>query len=229
MNRKLTAEAGVTSQFITPSKSPMQNLPESRATTFSGLEWFRGSAEKGAQDLIAAIPKIVAGVPDVQFTIVGDGSERDALQTQAESLGVADRIHWVGRVAKDQVHRYLATMDVVVVPSHFEGFGLSAAEAMAMGKAVVASNVDGLREVVSKRDCWLLRKIRHSWPPLSSDCGRMLNCANGSGAAGKARVQEHFSMDIFRRKHLQLYATMCGTSDFTLSVSLPAKEVTPCS
>jgi L-malate glycosyltransferase len=104
--------------------------------------------EKGQDILLDAMREVIKAIPDAVLLIVGDGPDRQKLQTNAKKLGIEGHIIWMGQVRYDEVVKYYTIMDVVTVPSRFEGFGLSAAEAMAAGVPVIASAVDGLMEVI---------------------------------------------------------------------------------
>ena len=88
--------------------------------------------------------------------VVGDGTLRATMEQQAVELGCADRITWVGRQPQEELAQWYGQMDIVLMPSRSEGFGLTAIEAMANGCVMVASNVGGLPEVVRDGVCGLL-------------------------------------------------------------------------
>jgi len=104
--------------------------------------------EKGQVILIEAMPKVLERFPNARLLLIGDGPDRKKLESRASALGLADSIVWLGSVTHDDAMRYMSSMDVLVVPSLFEGFGLVAAEGMAAELPVVGSNVDGLAEVI---------------------------------------------------------------------------------
>lgn len=108
----------------------------------------RLSPEKGQRWLWDAMALVVERFPSARLLVVGDGAEREALVARAEALGIAPHIVWLGSLSHEESLFAYGLMDIVAVPSLWEGFGLSAAEAMAAAKPVVASDVDGLREVV---------------------------------------------------------------------------------
>lgn len=87
---------------------------------------------------------------DWQYDIVGEGPERAYLEKLVLELGVQNRVSLVGW--SDQIERYLLNADVQLIPSLWEGFGLVAVEGMSTGLPVVASNVDGLREVLDEKN-----------------------------------------------------------------------------
>ena len=90
--------------------------------------------------------EVRAKLPEVMFVIAGEGPERAALEDLSRSLGLADRVRFLGFV-KDMPELYQG-LDLLLLTSHFEGTPLTVLEAMAMGVPVVASRVDGVLEVV---------------------------------------------------------------------------------
>lgn len=100
-------------------------------------------ATKGLKHLIEAMRTV-----DHTLMIMGRGPEEGSLRSLAKRLGVADKVVFTGHVSEEEKRRLMASCKVFALPSMFESFGLAAAEAMAYGKPVVASNVGGLPEVV---------------------------------------------------------------------------------
>ena len=104
--------------------------------------------QKGHALLLSAFARIADRRPDAFLEIVGDGPLRRELEDSARAAGVAPRVCFTGRIPHDAVPRRIAGWDLCVMPSLWEGFGLAAAEAMAMERAVVASRVEGLADLV---------------------------------------------------------------------------------
>jgi glycosyltransferase involved in cell wall biosynthesis len=94
----------------------------------------------------ANLLRALSQIPDADLLLAGDGSLRAQLEAQAETLGVARRVHFLGR--RKDVAELLKMADIYVHAPVFEGFGIAAAEALSAGKPVVASNVPGLAQVV---------------------------------------------------------------------------------
>ena len=89
-------------------------------------------------------------VPDARFVIVGEGSLLDSMKRLASSMGVSERLHFLGRVSEENLPKVYAACDVFVLPSvsRLEAFGIVALEAMATGKAVIVADIPGVREVI---------------------------------------------------------------------------------
>ncbi len=106
----------------------------------------RLSDEKGHEQLIQAAAPWFAQHPQARLLVVGDGPLRAALTQQVNERGLAQNIYFLGH--RSDVRRIIAGLDTVVVPSHKEGLGYVALEAMAAGCPVVATAVGGLPEVI---------------------------------------------------------------------------------
>lgn len=108
---------------------------------------------EGLDDLIAAMPHLVAKRPSARLLLVGGGPRLAELQAQAAASPVADTIHFVGRVPHEEVERYYSLIDVLAYPR--KGMRLTELvtplkplEAMAQGRLVAASSVGGHRELI---------------------------------------------------------------------------------
>ena len=113
---------------------------------------------KGMDLVIPAFAEVRRRFTDVRLLVVGDGSLCGSMEQQAQELGCADAVTWAGRQPQEELSQYYSRMDIVLMPSRSEGFGLTAIEAMVCGCVVVASDVGGLPEVVSDGVCGLLHR-----------------------------------------------------------------------
>ena len=105
--------------------------------------------EKGIHDFIAAAKIVKQSYPNVQFTVLGaiDSSNPGALQqSELDSLISLNIINYPGQV--DNVQRWIAASHIFVLPSYREGVPRSTQEAMAIGRAVITTDVPGCRETV---------------------------------------------------------------------------------
>ena len=148
----------------------------------------RLSPEKGVRELVVAAD----GLP---LVVAGDGPLRD------EVPGA------LGFVAHDELERLYARAAVVACPSRREGFGIVCAEAMAHGRAVVAGDVGGLRDLVVHEKSGLLvppgdvDALRRALQRLLADPG----LRRSFGEAGRVRISEHFTWERFADETLRTY------------------------
>ena len=108
---------------------------------------------EGLDDLIAAMPLLLAKRPRAHLLLVGGGPMEEALKRQAGASSAAERIHFIGRVPHEEVDRYYSLIDVLAYPRKAMRLTelvtpLKPLEAMAQRKLVVASNVGGHRELI---------------------------------------------------------------------------------
>jgi len=111
---------------------------------------------KGHELIIAALPML----SDVRLLIAGAGIERKKLEEQAQHLGVADRVTFLGAVPHAQLRKYYSAADASILASSREGWANVLLESMACGTPVVASNVWGTPEVVASPEAGILMKER---------------------------------------------------------------------
>jgi glycosyltransferase involved in cell wall biosynthesis len=158
--------------------------------------------QKGFDLLLRA----VASLPiEATCVLVGDGPERDSLEQLAESLGLKDRLIVIGWT--DRVRDQLASLDVVALPSRFEGFPLVAIEAMLVRRPLVVSRVQSLPEAVADGVTGIVI------PPedveaLASALLELLNDPGGRkgmGERGRARALERFTSTAMARSYEALY------------------------
>jgi L-malate glycosyltransferase len=97
------------------------------------------------------LPRLVRAVAAqadyVKLVIVGDGPERDAIQTEANRLGISDRVHLAGFL--EEPHRYVGHFDLFALSSDSEQFPISLVEAMAAGKPAISTNVGDVKVIVA--------------------------------------------------------------------------------
>ena len=104
--------------------------------------------EKGIQNLIGAMPKILQNYNDAKLVVAGRGGMLDELKAEAEYLGIANKVYFVGYCDSKKVQKMYKCADVAVFPSTYEPFGIVALEGMLSGVPTVVSDVGGLNEIV---------------------------------------------------------------------------------
>jgi glycosyltransferase involved in cell wall biosynthesis len=102
---------------------------------------------KGIRILLDAMPHLLPEYPEALLLVGGAGEEKEALERQARALGLADRVVFAGPVHEPR--DFYRRLDLFVLPSLDEGFGLVVLEAMAMGLPVIGARVGGVPEILT--------------------------------------------------------------------------------
>lgn len=163
--------------------------------------------KKGLRILLEAMGRLKQeeGVPPFQLLIVGDGPSRSMLESMQEQLGLSHQVVFAG-VRRD-LPRILAMVDVFVLPSLYEGFGIALLEAMAAGKPVIATTVGGIPEFVRSGELGLLVPPRDS-VRLAAAIHQLLSdptLAKTMGVNGQAYVCQKYTIQSVVNQHEQLY------------------------
>ena len=164
--------------------------------------------QKGLEYLVDAAAK----VPDAVFAIAGDGPLRQSLEARATRLGIADRVRLLGY--RQDVPDLLATADLFVLPSLFEGLPVSVLEAMAAGKAVIASAVAGTDEAVVHGETGILVAPRDP-VALAGAVRELLDervRRERFGAAGAERATREFSAETLIARITAIYEDVLAGS-----------------
>ncbi len=169
---------------------------------------------KGNQYFVEAARHLATSHPDVRFVIVGEGEMRAEHEAQARSLGIADRILFAG--FQRDVAAVYSTFDVAVFPSLWEGTPLTAFEALAMGKAIVATDADGLSDILTPgRDALIVPK--RDGAALAGAIARVLATPELRATLEReARATgARYGIDVFVRRMERLYDLLHATSRAT--------------
>lgn len=228
---------GMTAHFIAVSQSLRQELikwgiPADKVTTvYNGLDFseFQGKNNffrqqmgyppevplvgviarlhpvKGHRLFLECAKIILGRKPKVRFLIVGSGPERPFLELLAKKFQIWDQVTFTGY--RTDIPEILASLDVLVVPSLWEGFGLTAAEGMAANIPVVATNVGGLPEIVKTGETGLLVPAND---PLALAEGVLWMLDHPEEARemtrkGSELVHMEFTAEIMARRTLEVY------------------------
>jgi phosphatidyl-myo-inositol dimannoside synthase len=193
--------AGFASQLAEPP-----DVASDGATLLSVGSLNKALAYKGFRTVIAAMPRILAEVPEARYVIAGDGDDCEGLARLAEETGVADRVAFTGPVSDAELAAIYRSSALFVLPSRAsgamgeaagEGFGRVYVEAALAGKPVVGSREAGAAEAVVDGETGILVD------PTSVDdvaaaviavlCHRTM--AQRMGAAGQAWARKNFTED----------------------------------
>lgn len=174
---------------------------------------------KGNAVLLQAIAELRDRGVDAQAVIVGDGVCREALERSAMTLGIGDRVRFLGAVGQDVIPAQLAEADVFCLPSFAEGVPVVLMEAMAMGVPVVATAIMGVPELVDHGTSGLLvspgraDEVADALAELAGDPGRRA----ALGRAGRNKVLAEFdinrSAEMLRDRFRALLEPRSSTGD----------------
>jgi len=162
---------------------------------------------KGWRDFLEAVKTLSERLP-VYFLLAGDGDDREKVDDCIRKLGLSDRGRRLGHI--DWMHRFYATLDCFVMPSHWEPHGLSHLEAQGFGVPVVVSRVPGLADTVRAEENALL------FPP--SDRTALMNCIFRIASdpslrsrliAGGLANASFYTVDGFSARLDEIHSTIC--------------------
>ncbi|HSL21831.1 MAG TPA: glycosyltransferase [Vicinamibacterales bacterium] len=179
---------------------------------------------KGNSYLVDAAKLVLAERPNARFYLVGEGPLRDSLEQQAAALGLGERFVFHG-FARD-VARVVSAFDLSVFPSLWEGTPLTVFEALAMGKPIVATDADGLLDVLAHdRDARIVPR-RDAHALAGAIVWMMDRPGERQRLSEAARVtSRQYDIAAFVRKMEQLYVLLHETSRATRRRTVLTQDV----
>lgn len=160
---------------------------------------------KGLEYLLRAARILLSRQCRVQVAIVGDGSLREALEQQARDLGIVESIVFLGH--REDTQELMFALDIFALPSLSEGIPMALLEAMAAGRAVVASRVGGIPEVIHDGVEGFLVEPKDV-QGFAGKCLQLIEApdlANEVGLAARKRVEQRFSARGMAQQVTSLY------------------------
>ncbi len=164
----------------------------------------------GVRHGLEAFWHVSARHPHAHLLVTGDGPERDTLQQQARGYRLSDRVHLLGW--REDAHPIIAALDVLLVPSLAEGFGLLLLEGMALGTPIIASEASAIPEIVVHGETGLL-VTPYDVGHLASSLLLLLDddqLRARLAEAGKARLQTAFGAERMAEETLAVYRRVTG-------------------
>lgn len=173
--------------------TPVIHQPSGKRLLYTG----RLAAAKGLPILLQALAQVVPHHPELVLTLVGDGSDRTALETLAADLKLTPYIKFVGYQSQDAVCQYLHNSDIFVLPSFSEGLPVALMEALAAGVPVITTAIAGISELVEDDvNGYLIPP--GAVEPIVLKLEQLLSDANlrqRMGKAGRRKVTQDFNLD----------------------------------
>lgn len=171
--------------------------------------------QKGISTLLEAMSLVLQRSKKVKVVMAGDGPMRDSVSTYCRAHGLDTNIVLAG--FREDIPAFMKGIDFLVMPSNWEGFGYSAVEAMAAGRAVIATNVSSLPEIVQDGTTGLLvsprtpAKLAEAMLSLGNDAG----LRESLGRAGARRAEETFPLSVMLDKVEALFTAVRSKADAT--------------
>jgi len=181
--------------FVIPVGTAMvaRDAPVSGESTAGSTVLFVGrlAVQKGVSTLLHAFQRVKAERQDAMLVIVGDGPERRCLEELRSKLGLQENTHFMGMLPYERLPERYADAAVVVVPSLYEPYGRVIAEAMAFGRAVVATDTEGARDLLQDGETGLIVPVGDEQALANAICYLLQNpqTARRIGAAAQQFIK----------------------------------------
>lgn len=167
---------------------------------------------KGHHTSLEAFSQLAAEYPNAHLVFFGKGPEQDTLQQQVEDLGLQDRVSFAG--FRTDLAELIGALDIVIHPAFMEGLGVSLLQAGAAGVAMIGGNAGGIPEIIIDQQTGLL--IAPGDVPALRDAMAQLidspELRQHYGAAAKAHIETHFSIDSMVEGNLANYQALLNTA-----------------
>lgn len=167
--------------------------------------------QKGHTYLVAAAERIIKEYGAVNFVILGEGPLEQPLKEQVAKLGLEKYFHWVG-LQREALLLYISAMDIAAMPSLHEGFSIVMLEFMAMGKPLIASDLQCFREATVPGESGLLVPSQNSDELATAIISLLRDPARAKLMGQKAaeRVRTEFSIQRNMTDVMNLYDKVLG-------------------
>ena len=162
-------------------------------------------AKKGHAEILDAAGEVLRQYPSAHFVFAGDGPQMANLRDRIQAEGLTGRVHLLG--LRHDVTNVLASLDLFVLPTHQEALGTAFIEAGAMGVPVVATNVDGVPEVILDGKTGLLVPPCNGKALIAPICRLLEDSAlrKCMGNSAKAFVRQKYSLEVMAKGMESVY------------------------
>jgi N-acetyl-alpha-D-glucosaminyl L-malate synthase BshA len=163
---------------------------------------------KRVQDCVRILAEVRREIP-AHLYMVGDGPERGPAERLAIELGLEAHVSFLGK--QDHIHRLLPGMDVLLLPSELESFGLAALEAMACGVPPVATNAGGVPELIANGVDGFLEPVGD----IVAQAARVIELLSDSSryeavaAAARKTAETRFCSSLIIPRYEEYYEQVC--------------------
>ena len=168
---------------------------------------------KGQDVLIEAMPAIIKEVPQAHILMIGEGPYRSYLENRVKSLGIQERVTFIGRIQYADLPRYICAGDVFVMPSRsrlagleVEGLGIVYLEASACGLPVIAGNSGGAPDAVLEGETGLVVDGTKKEDVAAATIALLLDAdrSKAMGLRGRQWIIQEWRWDIWSARFAEL-------------------------
>jgi glycosyltransferase involved in cell wall biosynthesis len=205
--RQIVIHNGIDLRELDPPAAAPESRGEERdfiLSVASHDEW------KGLDILIRAMALLKEQGQTRRLVLAGDGPLRSKLEELTAALGLGKQIEFIGFQSRSSVARLLNDCTLFVLPSRYESFGIAIVEALACGKPVVATAVDGIPEIIEHDRNGILVEPGDA-PALAAAIQRVLGDAElreRLGRSGRLRVEDRFQWQLMGERYTHAYAEL---------------------
>lgn len=153
---------------------------------------------KGLDQIINALPFVDN---NICYVIIGDGPKCQNLKELSTSLGLTDRVFFLGN--RSDGHRYFRYIDIFCIPSHSEGFPLAMLEAACYGKTIVSSNLPVFKEIFGSEECVICKE--NDIQSYANGIKYAVENIESIGHNAHNRFKSSYSPNIFYETHYKIY------------------------
>jgi glycosyltransferase involved in cell wall biosynthesis len=184
--------------------------------------------QKNHRGLLAVFQRVVSNFPDARLVLIGEGPLKTLTRELIETTGMGGFVRFLG--LRDDVSDLMTKSDIFLLPSLHEGLPVVALEAQAAGLPVVGSRIPGLSEAVEDGATALLHDV-HDTEGMADSALKLLRhpeLSDELAEAGRARIQQHFSLQAAAVRLLALYlellAFQTAPAEETADRFIPEKD-----
>jgi L-malate glycosyltransferase len=161
--------------------------------------------EKGMDILVRSFSHLAGDFPDLKLVIIGDGPEKENLRELVSRMNLSERVIFAGFLPEPE--KYIPLFEAFVLPSRIEAMPIALMQAMAAGKAIVATNVGGVSELIADNQTGFLVPVEDEFL-MTRAISRILRdpaLSKKMGQAAKEKAAGEFSRDKMVDSYRRLY------------------------
>ena len=193
-----------------PGESPGAGTGEPKSRPFTLAMVAKFTEQKGHDFMI----DVVARIPDVRLTLIGDGGLRPEIERRVSEEGLSNRVRFTGLVPRETVYAELLDADLVVTPALWEGLPIAVLESMALARPMLLSDIEPHREIKREHPSFpLLPFDRSVWVEEINRCiRRPARSLAEEGNDNRRAVERAFAIPRMHERYTEIYDMLLARS-----------------